>query len=91
MSFSEEKKKFELISGSTLISIYLTLGDLIISLIIDHSSLNALHITQIVFSSLPSLFITIFILVLFLSGIFLKKSDKFEKKHEFFSSFNIRV
>ena len=72
VSFSEEKKKFELISGSTLISIYLTLGDLIISLIRDHSSLNALYITQIVFSSLPSLFVTIFILVLFLSGIFSK-------------------
>ena len=26
-----------------------------------------------------------------LSGIFLKKSDKFEKKCEFFSSFNIRL
>jgi len=70
VSFSEEKKKFEIISGSTLISIYLTIWNLIISLIRNHSSLYALYITQIVFSSLPSLVLIGFILIFFCFGTF---------------------
>ena len=70
VSFSEEKKKFEIISGSTLISIYLTIWDLIISLIRNHSSLYALYITQIVFSSIPSLVLIGFIIIVFCAGIF---------------------
>ena len=70
VSFSEEKKKFEIISGSTLISIYLTIWDLIISLIRNHSSLYALYITQIVFSSIPSLVLIGFIIIVFCAGTF---------------------
>ena len=62
ISFSESKKKFELISGSTLISIYLFIWNLIISLIRDLSSLNRLYITQIVFASIPSLIVAIIII-----------------------------
>ena len=63
ISFSESKKKFELISGSTLISIYLLIWNFIISLFRDLSSLNELYITQIVFASIPSLCVAIFIIV----------------------------
>ena len=63
ISFSESKKKFELISGSTLISIYLFIWNFIISLIRDLSSLKGLYITQLVFACIPSLFVAIFILV----------------------------
>ncbi len=34
ISYTEDKKQFELISGSTLISIYLSISDLIVSLIV---------------------------------------------------------
>ena len=70
VSFSDEKKKFEVISGSTLISIYLSIWGLIISLIRDHSSLKALYIVQIVFSSLPSLVFLIFLLIIICYGLF---------------------
>ena len=70
VSFSDEKKKFEVISGSTLISIYLSIWDLIISLIRDHSSLKALYIVQTVFSSLPSLAFLIFLLTIIFYGLF---------------------
>ena len=68
ISFSESKKKFELISGSTLISIYLLIWSFIISLIRDSSSLKKLYITQIVFASIPSLFVAISI-ISFIVGI----------------------
>lgn len=64
ISFSESKKKFDLISGSTLISIYLFIWDFIISLIRDSSDLNKLYITQIVFASIPSLFVAIILIAL---------------------------
>ena len=81
VSYSAQKKKFEVIPGSTLISIYLSIWDLIISLIRDHSSEKALYIVQIVFSSLPSLALLIFILILFFTGIFMHDvqcKDRFE-------------
>jgi hypothetical protein len=45
ISYTEDKKQFELISGSTLISIYLSISDFIISFIknsYDENSINAL-------------------------------------------------
>jgi len=69
VSFSESKKKFELISGSTLISVYLNIWNFIISLIRDLSSLNGLYITQIVFASFPCLFASI-ILITLICGLF---------------------
>ena len=59
ISYSESKKKFELISGSTLISIYLLIWDTIVSLIRNTCALKNLYITQIIFSSIPCLFILI--------------------------------
>ena len=53
------KKKFELISGSTLISIYLLIWDTIVSLIRNTCALKNLYITQIIFSSIPCFFILI--------------------------------
>ena len=81
VSYSDQNKKFDVISGSTLISIYLSIWDLIISLIRDHSSEKALYIVQIIFSSLPSLVLLILILLLFFSGIFIRDAlckDRFE-------------
>ena len=66
ISYSEAKKKFELISGSTLISIYLLVWDSIVSLIRDNCELNNLYITQIVFSSFPCLFILISTIIIFI-------------------------
>ena len=61
IGFAEMKKKFDLISGSTLISIYLIIWDLIVSFIRDISSLNGLYITQLVISIFPCLAIFMFI------------------------------
>lgn len=48
----------DIISGETLISVYLFIWDIIISLIIDNSSLYSLYIVQIIFASaLPGLII----------------------------------
>ena len=70
VSFSESKKKFDLISGSTLISIYLLLWDFIISLIRDLSNLKGLYITQIVFACFPSLLVSFYLVVLIFGIIF---------------------
>jgi hypothetical protein len=63
---TEEKKNqdFEIISGSTLISIYLSIFDLIISLIKKIPSNPALFITQICFSCIPCFFVALFIIAL---------------------------
>ena len=52
ISYSEEKRKFELISSSTLISIYIFILNFIISLIRNNISIKSLHIIQLVFSCL---------------------------------------
>ena len=52
ISYSEQKKKFDLISGSTLISVYLFILELITSSIRDSSPLKSLYITQLVFACL---------------------------------------
>ena len=59
ISYSEDKKKFELISGSTLITIYLSIWEFIISFIknlCDENSINSLYITQLVISCLVLLY-----------------------------------
>ena len=63
ISYSE-RKKFDLISGSTLISIYLFIWETITSLIRDYMSLNALFIMQIVLSVFPCFCIAVPILAL---------------------------
>ena len=75
VSFSEEKKKFDLISGSTLISIYLVIWDLIVSFIRDISSLKGLYITQIVFSCFPCFVLFLVISVVFYCVILSSESD----------------
>ena len=65
ISYSEEKKKFDIISGSTLISIYIFIGNTIISLIGDSLELKSLYIIQIVFASFACLFV-IFIILFFI-------------------------
>ena len=60
ISYSEENKKLELITGSTLISLYLSLWDLILYLLREYISLKSLFITQIVLSSLPCLLVAFF-------------------------------
>ena len=67
ISYTEDKKQFELISGSTLISIYLSISDLIISSIknlCDENSINALYITQLVISCLVLLYFLCILLML---------------------------
>ena len=53
ISYSEKKKQFELISGSTLISIYLFIWETIASLIRDYIPLYPLYIIQFILSILP--------------------------------------
>ena len=70
---AEKDKKFEIISNSSLISIYIGIWNIIITLIKwsipnensteDYNYFNILYIIQIIFSSLPSLGVVIFILV----------------------------
>ena len=64
VSYSEKIKTIELIPGSTLISIYLFIWDIIISLIRDNASFKGLYITQIVFSCLFPCIIIIFLIAL---------------------------
>ena len=69
----EEEKKFEIISGSSLISFYIIIWNLAMTLIKssipeennDYDYYNILYIIQIVFSSLPSLLVAIFLLSFF--------------------------
>ena len=61
ISYSDENKKFELLTGSTLISLYLTLWDLILYILGEYISLKVLFIIQIVLSSFPCLAILLFI------------------------------
>ena len=66
ISYSEEKRKFELISSSTLISIYLFIINSIISLIRNSIPLKPLHIIQLVFSCcFPCLIVLAIFLLLF--------------------------
>ena len=66
ISYSEEKRKFELISSSTLISVYIFIINLIISLIKSYISLRGLYIIQMVFTCcFPCLFILIMIILFF--------------------------
>ena len=70
---AEKDKKFEIISGSSLISIYISIWNLILALIKtsipdekisdDYNYYNILYIIQIVFSSVPALGVGIFIIV----------------------------
>lgn len=65
ISYSEQKRKYELISGSTLISIYLIILEFITSSIRDSSDLKSLYITQIVLASiLPCFFVFFYVCVL---------------------------
>ena len=61
LSYSESKRKFELISSSTLISVYIFIINLIISLIRDNISLKVLYIVQLVFSCFPCILIILII------------------------------
>ena len=70
ISFSEEKQKFDLISGASLISVYLLIWDFIISLIRNASSLNTLYIVQIIFASIPC-FILLIIIILLIIALFM--------------------
>ena len=66
ISYSEDKKGFELISGSTLISIYIMIWELILNFIrefFDRDNIKILYIIQIVFSSIPSLIVGILIII----------------------------
>ena len=70
---AEKYKKFDIISNSSLISIYIAIWNLIITVIKslipeqtdenDYNYKNVLYIIQIVFSSLPSLVVVIFIVL----------------------------
>ena len=65
LDVSEEKKGFELISGSTIISIYMNIWNLIINIIKNYiSNLDILYVLQIIFISIPSLIIALLFLFL---------------------------
>ena len=60
ISYSEAKKKYDLISGSTLISLYLFILEIITSSIRDNSNLKSLYITQIILACLLPCLIFLF-------------------------------
>ena len=64
ISYSEKKKQFDLISGSTLISLYLFIWKTIVSLIIDSIDLKGLYITQIIIGVFPGIIILYFSFIL---------------------------
>lgn len=64
VSYSDQQKKVDLISGSTLISIYLFIWETIVYFIRNNISLKSLYITQIVFDCLFPCFIVLFMLVI---------------------------
>ena len=74
---AEEDKKFEIISGSSLISFYILIWSLFMTLvklsIPDDSNgydyFNILYIIQIIFSSLPTLLGSLFLLLLFIYSL----------------------
>ena len=67
-STSEDNKKFDFISSSTLISLYMAIWDiilflikLIISTFIENKLFNIFYIIQIIFDGIPSLIVAFFI------------------------------
>ena len=57
-------KDFELISSASLISIYVAIWNIAVSIIRSYISLKVLYYIQIVFSSIPSLFVIIAMFIL---------------------------
>ena len=74
ISYSDEKRKFELVSSSTLISVYLFVINTIISIIRDYTPLKVLHIIQIIISCCLPCPLVIFIIITFFV-IFFKSSN----------------
>lgn len=68
LSYSEQKKGFELISGATLISLYITAFNFIFSLII-YVGAKTLITFQLVFSSIIALFWLLIIIIIIYSAI----------------------
>ena len=56
ISYAQDKKSFDVVSGQTLISVYLFLWDFAISFIRETESLSTLYLVQLIFSYLPSIF-----------------------------------
>ena len=63
LSYSEQKKGFELISGATLISLYITAFNFIFSLII-YVGAKTLITFQLVFSSIIALFWLLILIII---------------------------
>ena len=85
ISYSEDKKKkFELISGSTLISIYLYLWNTIISLIRDYTPINILYKVQIITCIYPGYISFLIVCMLFLLFCM---ADNCRKKSSLFCCF----
>ena len=77
ISYSNENKKYEVISGSTLISLYILLWNTIIYFIREYPSLMILHIIQIIFSFPSLLLLFVFLIVIYI----LITGDLKEKKN----------
>ena len=77
ISYSEAKKQYDLISGSTLISFYLFVWETIISLIRDYLPLNILYIIQVIIGVFPSLYIVMLIIAFFYLSMNPKRSCSF--------------
>ena len=86
LSYSEKKKKFELLSGSTLISIYLFIWETIASLIRDYIPLYQLYIIQFILSILPC-FVILFRILRKLIGSFIEPAFDCNMKFSFFCTF----
>ena len=70
ISISADNKNFELISASLLISMYLTIQNLIISFIRDYVPIdNSLYLIQFILSCIPSIIFCISMLLCFIYSI----------------------
>ena len=82
LSYSEEKRKFELISSSTLISVYLFIINTIISLIRTYIPLKVLYIIQLIFACcFPC--ICILLILIYLFCIFINPETSCSRKLTF--------
>ena len=63
ISYAQDKKSFDVVSGQTLISVYLFLWDFAISFIRETESLSTLYLVQLIFSCLPCVVIAYVVIV----------------------------
>ena len=67
ISYAQDNKSYDVVSGQTLISVYLFLWDFAISFIRETESLSTLYLIQLIFSCLPCVVIAYVVIVLLIT------------------------